>query len=61
MVGGVSPASSLGVADLLAGALPRVQRQSFEGLGHMGPVTHPAVVNAAIAAFLDQGLAAMPG
>ena len=61
MVGGVSPASSLGVADLLAGALPRVQRKSFEGLGHMGPVTHPAVVNAAIAAFLDQGLAAMPG
>lgn len=52
MVGRESPASSRGVARLLAGALPRVQVVEFEGLGHMGPITHAARVNAAIAGFL---------
>jgi hypothetical protein len=27
----------------------------FEGLGHMGPLTHPGVVDAAIEAFLVRG------
>ena len=53
MTGTDSPASSLGVARLLTRALPRVEVVRFEGLGHMGPVTHPAVVNEAIRAFLE--------
>jgi pimeloyl-ACP methyl ester carboxylesterase len=40
------------VARLLKGALPRVETVEFKGLGHMGPVTHPDVVNEAIARFL---------
>jgi len=52
MTGRASRASALGVAGLLAGALPRVEVVEFEGLGHMGPITHPDIVNAAIADFL---------
>jgi pimeloyl-ACP methyl ester carboxylesterase len=52
MRGKESPASSLGVARLLAKTLPRVEVLDFPGVGHMGPVTHPELVNAAIAAFL---------
>jgi len=52
MVGSQSPASSRGVARLLAGALPNVSVSEFDALGHMGPVTHPDVVNEAVAAFL---------
>lgn len=54
MVGKHSPASSLGVAKLLTGALPRVEQVTFEGLGHMGPVTHPDVVNEVIAQFVER-------
>lgn len=52
LTGSLSPASSRGVARLLAATLPQVQCIEFEGLGHMGPVTHPEPVNAAIEAFL---------
>lgn len=52
MSGNVSPVSSLAVARLLAGAMPRVRTISFEGVGHMGPLTHSDLVNAAIARFL---------
>jgi pimeloyl-ACP methyl ester carboxylesterase len=55
MIGKDSPASSLGVARLLTRTLPRVEVIEFEGLGHMGPVTHPDVVNAAISRFLERG------
>ncbi len=55
MIGKNSPASSRGVARLLTRALPRVEVVEFNGLGHMGPVTHPEVVNAAISSFLEQG------
>ncbi|MES2978661.1 MAG: alpha/beta hydrolase [Pseudomonadota bacterium] len=40
------------VARLLTAVLPRVQVVEFERLGHMGPVTHPDVVNDTIADFL---------
>lgn len=40
------------VSKLLVHTLPSVELQVFEGLGHMGPVTHPARVDAAIGAFL---------
>lgn len=36
------------VARLLTSALLRIEVVEFEDLGHMGPVTHPEVVNAAI-------------
>ena len=52
MVGKNSPASARAVARLLAEALPRVETLEFEDLGHMGPVTHPEVVNTAIEEFL---------
>lgn len=52
MTGSRSPASSLGVARLLQKTLPQVQVMEFEGLGHMGPVTHPDLVNEAIERFL---------
>ena len=52
MVGQGSTTSALGVARRLVSVLPRVERVEFDGLGHMGPVTHPARVNAVIADFL---------
>jgi pimeloyl-ACP methyl ester carboxylesterase len=52
MFGKRSTASAHGVARLLVAALPRVEVLAFDDLGHMGPITHPDVVNAAIAAFL---------
>ena len=52
MVGSRSPASSRGVARLLVKTLPNVTVMELDGLGHMGPVTHPDVVNDAIAAFI---------
>lgn len=55
MIGKYSPASSRGVARLLTRVLPRVEVIEFEGLGHMGPVTHPQVVNESICRFLDRG------
>lgn len=53
MTGKRTTASARGVARLLAPALPRVEVVEFEDLGHMGPVTHPQVVNAAIERFLQ--------
>lgn len=54
MTGKNSPASSLGVARLLTQTLPQVEITAFDGLGHMGPVTHPDVVNDAIHRFLQR-------
>lgn len=54
MIGKDSPASSLGVARLLTRTLPRVEVIEFEGLGHMGPVTHPDIVNGAVSRFLER-------
>lgn len=54
MVGKRSTASAHGVADILIPALPKVRAVAFEDLGHMGPITHPDVVNAEIKDFLEQ-------
>jgi pimeloyl-ACP methyl ester carboxylesterase len=54
MTGTDSPASSLGVARRLTPILPNVEVIDFQGLGHMGPVTHPEPVNRAIARFLER-------
>ena len=52
LVGAESPASSRGVARLLTGVLPAVSVVELAGLGHMGPVTHPDIVNDRIADFI---------
>ncbi|WP_048439233.1 alpha/beta fold hydrolase [Caenimonas sp. SL110] len=52
MTGDASPDSSLAVADLLVPALPHARHLRFPALGHMGPITHPEEVNAAIEEFL---------
>ena len=54
LVGSDSPASSRAVARLLAKTLPRVTEVEIEGVGHMGPVTHPDRINALIEGHLDQ-------
>jgi pimeloyl-ACP methyl ester carboxylesterase len=54
MVGKRSPRSAHGVARLLVNALPHVEVVEFENLGHMGPVTHPDLVNEAIGHFLER-------
>jgi pimeloyl-ACP methyl ester carboxylesterase len=53
MVGERSRASALSVARILAPTLQRVRQVAFEELGHMGPVTHPEIVNEVIADFLE--------
>lgn len=52
MLGGQSPRSAHAVAEELIPALSDVKVQRFDALGHMGPVTHPKVVNEAIDVFL---------
>jgi len=54
MVGKRSTASAHGVARLLTAALPHVEVVEFDALGHMGPITDPDSVNAAIARFLER-------
>ncbi len=56
VVGTESPASSKGVARVLARTLPRVRRVELPGVGHMAPITHPAPVHAAIAAHLERAV-----
>ncbi len=53
MIGKDSPAASRGAAKLLTKTLPKVCVVEFEGMGHMGPVSHPAVVNEFIRRFLE--------
>lgn len=54
MMGTESPASSRAVARVLASALPGVRVVELQGVGHMGPVTHPEIVNEVIAEFLER-------
>lgn len=41
------------IAMILRKAFPLAQHTTLDGLGHMGPITHPAAVNARIGGFLD--------
>lgn len=52
LMGRDTTAAARAVAQLLCGVLPNVRRIEIEGLGHMGPVTHPEAVNPLIASFL---------
>lgn len=57
LTGGRSPDSAHAVARVLAPALRNVRVLRFDAQGYMGPVTHPAVVNAGIERFLMDVLA----
>jgi pimeloyl-ACP methyl ester carboxylesterase len=52
MTGGMSTVAAHGVARRLMRDLPNVTHRAFPALGHMGPITHPEVVNAEIERFL---------
>jgi pimeloyl-ACP methyl ester carboxylesterase len=54
MMGKDSPPSSRSLGRLLTSVLPRVQLVDYEGIGHMGPITHATVVNATISRFLER-------
>ena len=54
MLGEASPRSAHAVAEILIPKLPRVRVVQFAGLGHMAPVTDPAVINAEIGQFLSE-------
>jgi pimeloyl-ACP methyl ester carboxylesterase len=54
MVGKRSPLSSRAVAQRLKRVLPKVEVVELEGLGHMGPVTHPDTVNPLICRFMER-------
>ncbi len=51
--GALSPLTERRVVENLAAALPRAKAHFFPGVGHMGPISHAAAVNEAIAAHID--------
>lgn len=53
LAGDRTQAAELHLVKKLARTLPGAALQILPGMGHMGPITHAAAVNAAIAAFLD--------
>src|SRR6056297_3341678 len=63
MEGARSPAIIAAINDGLAARLPDCRRLRLDGAGHMGPVTHPRAVAAAIRGFLspDRGGRRNPG
>lgn len=52
-MGAATKASVRRVAEVLVPSLKNVHHEVLEGLGHMGPVTHPAVFNGAVQRFLS--------
>lgn len=50
--GGESPMTERRVIEKLGAALPNAKAQFLPGVGHMGPISHASLVNAAIAAHL---------
>ena len=52
MLGDDSPESAKAVARLLLPVLPRATVKTFDGLGHMAPITHAEIINAVIAEYL---------
>ena len=54
LVGSESPASARAVARLLSTTLPDVTTVELAGAGHMAPVTHPDIVNAAVEEHVAQ-------
>jgi pimeloyl-ACP methyl ester carboxylesterase len=56
MTGAQSTQSARGVAQRLMQALPHVKHVHFQNLGHMGPITHPEIINQAIDEFLTESM-----
>jgi len=54
MTGSRSTAAARRALRLLRETLPRTQVIEFEGLGHLGPITHPERVDDAVEAFLSE-------
>ena len=54
MTGESSPLTERRVVEKLGAALPHARVQVFAGAGHMGPVSHAALVNSAIASHLQR-------
>jgi pimeloyl-ACP methyl ester carboxylesterase len=54
MTGSRSTAAARRAIRLLRETLPRARVIEFDGLGHLGPITHPERVDDAVAAFLTQ-------
>jgi pimeloyl-ACP methyl ester carboxylesterase len=52
LCGSTSPAVTHRILDAVAEGVPDVTRRCLAGVGHMGPITHPALVSAAIRDFL---------
>lgn len=52
LAGRATQPAELAVIERLAAAIPHARRQLFDGMGHMGPITHAPAVNAAIAAHI---------
>jgi len=50
--GATSPLAERRVVEKLGAALPNATAQLIPGVGHMGPISHAALVNEAIAAHL---------
>lgn len=53
-----SPAPSRAITRLLADTMPRARHRTIRGAGHMGPITHPAEVNAPVLEHLRSRRAA---
>jgi pimeloyl-ACP methyl ester carboxylesterase len=58
--GALTPAPAAATTRLLRGCMSIASWIEMPGLGHLGPITHPAVVNALVALFLDPPRASSP-
>ena len=58
LTGALSRAPARESAALLAPVLPEVELMEFDGMDHMGPITHPERVNSAIERYIIQMLCA---
>ena len=56
LTGTQTQAPAEAVSRLIAAALPRVRSVSIDGAGHLGPMTHPQVVNPLIESFVHDAL-----
>jgi pimeloyl-ACP methyl ester carboxylesterase len=54
LTGSGSTAAARRALRLLRETLPRTDVTEFEGLGHLGPITHPTRVDEAVAAFIQE-------
>ena len=50
--GGRSTPAAVRIAALLRDLLPKATHEVMDGLGHLGPITHPTIVNARVLRFL---------